>query len=280
MRIYNNVDEIRAYLDTLRKVDKSIGLVPTMGALHNGHLTLINEARKCDIVVVSIFVNPLQFNMVEDLDKYPRQLSQDIKMLESRCDVLFAPEISDMYQNKPQVSMDFMEMGSVLEGAFRPGHFNGVGVVVAKLFNIIQPEKAYFGLKDLQQYVLIKQMVTDLSMPVEIVGCPIAREESGLAMSSRNQRLSENGRAIASNIHTGLKMACQLPKKYSLIETKNQVLGFYKTVKGLEIEYLEFVDDLMSVQLEFTDNPNLAVCVAGYVEGVRLIDNLYLRSEN
>ena len=281
MLIYNNVSEIRAYLTRLKREGKSVGLVPTMGALHDGHMTLIDKARQSDIVVVSLFVNPLQFNKSEDLDKYPRQLESDIAMLEPKCDVLFAPSESDMYDTVPVVSLDFKEMGSVLEGAFRPGHFNGVGVVVSKLFNIIQPDSAYFGLKDLQQYLIIKQMVKDLSVPIEIVGCPIAREKSGLAMSSRNLRLSETGKKTAANLFTGLSMAKNLVEKNRpLSETKSEVLGFYKSVEGLEIEYLEFVDNKLTIQSTLDDCHNVAVCVAGYVEGVRLIDNLYLRSEN
>ena len=281
MLIYNNVSEIRAYLTRLKREGKSVGLVPTMGALHDGHMTLIDKARQSDIVVVSLFVNPLQFNKSEDLDKYPRQLESDIAMLEPKCDVLFVPSESDMYDTVPVVSLDFKEMGSVLEGAFRPGHFNGVGVVVSKLFNIIQPDSAYFGLKDLQQYLIIKQMVKDLSVPIEIVGCPIAREKSGLAMSSRNLRLSETGKKTAANLFAGLSMAKNLVEKNRpLSETKSEVLGFYKSVEGLEIEYLEFVDNKLIIQSSLENDNNIAVCVAGYVEGVRLIDNLYLRSEN
>lgn len=281
MLIYDNVSEIRAYLSGIRQSGKTIGLVPTMGALHNGHLTLINEAKKCDVVVVSIFVNPLQFNQTEDLDKYPRQLESDIEMLKPLCDVLFVPSEVSMYDSVPEVSLDFKEMGRVLEGAFRPGHFNGVGVVVTKLFNIIQPDFAYFGLKDLQQYLLIKQMVKDLSIPVEIVGCPIARETSGLAMSSRNLRLSERGKEKAAHLYEGLSMAKELVEKNKpLPETKSEVMGFYKSVDGLEIEYLEFVDQSLKIQSTLPNGQQVAICVAGYVEGVRLIDNLYLRSEN
>jgi pantoate--beta-alanine ligase len=281
MRIYDNLTEIQGYLNQRKRSGDSIGLVPTMGALHEGHMSLINAARACDVVVVSIFVNPLQFNMAEDLKKYPRQLAKDKEFLKDRCDVLFVPTVNEMYKDAPKVSIDFGSLGSILEGEFRPGHFNGVGVVVAKLINIIQPDTAYFGLKDLQQFLLIRQMVTELSMPVNIVGCPIIRESTGLAMSSRNVRLSDAGRVIATEIFKGLQMARQLVKNNCTIsETKSQILGFYRSVKGLEVEYFEFVDDSMIIQSKIDHQANIAVCVAAYVEGVRLIDNLYLRSEN
>jgi pantoate--beta-alanine ligase len=281
MLIYDNLTEIQSYLNARKRSGDTIGLVPTMGALHEGHMSLINEARKCDVVVVSIFVNPLQFNMAEDLAKYPRQLNQDVAFLEDRCDVLFAPSEKEMYKNEPKVAIDFGKMGNVLEGEFRPGHFSGVGVVVAKLLNIIQPDSAFFGLKDLQQFLLIRQMVNELSMPINIIGCPIIRENTGLAMSSRNVRLSDSGRTVATSIYAGLQLAGELVKNKSTIsETKKKVLSFYKSVDGLEVEYLEFVNDSMEILSEVDRNANMAVCVAAYVEGVRLIDNLYLRSEN
>jgi pantoate--beta-alanine ligase len=280
MQVYDNVKGIRAHLTDLKRKGQTIGLVPTMGALHSGHLSLVRQARECDVVVVSVFVNPLQFNQQEDLDKYPRDLHADLAALGSECDIVFAPTVSEMYPSANKIAVDFGEQASRLEGEFRPGHFNGVGVVVSKLFNILMPDRAYFGLKDLQQYLLIKQMVHDLSFPVEIVGCPIVREESGLAMSSRNQRLSEEGLSIAAHIYQGLCIAKRgLDQNVSIDETKLAVLSYYSSVNGLSIEYLEFVDEQMAVVNHFDKSKTLSVCVAAYVEGVRLIDNLYLRTE-
>jgi len=281
MQIYDNVQGIRAHLAKVKRKGETIGLVPTMGALHDGHISLVKQARACDVVVASVFVNPLQFNQQEDLDKYPRDIVGDLAALESHCDIVFVPSVADMYPSPPLAQVDFGEMANRLEGVFRPGHFNGVGVVVSKLFNILMPDKAFFGLKDLQQYLLIKQMVYDFSMPVEVIGCQIVREVSGLAMSSRNQRLSVDGKQIASSIFQGLQMALDFyQKNKSLPETKSAVLGYYTSVNGLTIEYLEFVDAGLEILETFDNNRTISVCVAAYVEEVRLIDNLYLRSEN
>jgi len=280
MQIYDNVQGIRAHLAKEKRKGHTIGLVPTMGALHEGHISLVRSARACDVVVASVFVNPLQFNQQEDLDKYPRDIEGDLAALGSHCDVVFIPSVKDMYPTVPLVQVDFGEMAKRLEGVFRPGHFSGVGVVVSKLFNIITPDKAYFGLKDLQQFLLIRQMAYDFSLPVEVIGCPIVREKSGLAMSSRNQRLSEQGKQVASHIYAGLQLAQDsYQKNKSLPETKSAVLGYYQSVKGLSVEYLEFVDAQLEQLTSFDKSETISVCVAAYVEDVRLIDNLYLRSE-
>lgn len=263
-----------------KRKGNTIGLVPTMGALHDGHISLVRAARACDVVVSSVFVNPLQFNQQEDLDKYPRDIEGDLAALAPHCDVVFIPSVNDMYPTAPLVRVDFGEMATRLEGEFRPGHFNGVGVVVSKLFNIVLPDKAFFGLKDLQQFLLIRQMAFDFSLPVEIIGCPIVREPNGLAMSSRNQRLSTKGKQVAAHIYVGLQLALEaFQKNKTLSETKSTVLGYYQSVVGLSVEYLEFVDARLE-GLETFDNTNtISVCIAAYVEDVRLIDNLYLRSE-
>ncbi|MFY0607361.1 MAG: pantoate--beta-alanine ligase [Cyclobacteriaceae bacterium] len=263
----------------LQKEGKKIGLVPTMGALHLGHFSLIEAARNAnDNVVVSIFVNPLQFNREEDLLNYPRTLEQDIESLKSlNVDVLYCPEASDMYLSKPKISIDFGSLADTMEGHFRPGHFSGVGVIVTKLFNQINPDRAYFGLKDLQQFLLIKKMTEELSSPVEVVGLPTARTDSGLARSSRNMRLSKNGLDISANIYQGLQLAKDRWNTHTEVEiVKAEVMEFYQAIDGLEIEYFSIVNPSDLRDLEFNNSQSVAFCVAGYVEGVRLIDNLYL----
>ncbi len=263
------------------KNDEIIGLVPTMGSLHEGHLGLIKASlEQSHFTVVSIFVNPLQFNKKEDLDAYPRNLEEDLKLLEAQgVDAVFNPPESTLYKSRPKVSFDFGELDKVLEGEYRPGHFKGVGIVVSKLFNLVKPDKAFFGLKDLQQYLIIKQLTRDLSYDIEIVGVPTAREKSGLALSSRNSRLSDHGQHIASGIYKGLKHAEGLIKKgVTPPEIKESSIEFYKTISGLEIEYFEIVEDQGLSAIETFDGlESVAVCVAAYVEGIRLIDNLYLR---
>ena len=280
MQVIHSPAEIYQLSLDFRAKNYAIGLVPTMGALHKGHFELINKAKgNCDVVVVSIFVNPLQFNNQEDLKNYPRNLNQDIESLSQLgVDIVFAPSEEAMYPLNPVISLDFGGISSKLEGSFRPGHFAGVGLVVAKLFNLILPHQAYFGLKDLQQYLLMRKMIDDLSFQVEIIGVPIVRESSGLAMSSRNQRLSENGKQIASHIFQGLKrFKALLEEGWPVNETKKRVIDFYKHVNGFKLEYLEAVEPDTLEEKVKNDGSAIAICVAGYVEGIRLIDNLYLR---
>jgi len=259
---------------------QKIGFVPTMGALHQGHYSLVQTARELnDIVVVSIFVNPLQFNNSSDLTNYPRTLASDLEALERLgVDVVYLPSESDMYPQKPEVSVGFGNMAKVMEGQFRPGHFDGVGVVVAKLLHQVFPHRAYFGLKDLQQYLLIKRMTDDLSFPTEIIGLPIVRENSGLAMSSRNRRLSKAGFDTAANIYKGLLKGEESWRSgKSPNETLSSVFDFYKSVNGLDVEYVQIVNPSDLTDVEDNLSQSVAICVAGYVEGIRLIDNLYLR---
>ncbi len=258
-----------------------VGLVPTMGALHKGHEKLILRCiSENDISVVSVFVNPAQFNNAEDLKMYPRTLREDIGILEKlKVDYLFNPKEHEMYAETPSLSINFGKMASVLEGEFRPGHFNGVGLIIAKLFNIIRPNKAYFGLKDLQQFLLIKKMTKELNFRAEVIGVDTVRESSGLAMSSRNQRLSTEGKKIASTISEGLHLIQKgLEQEEELQYVLNRALAFYARQKGLEVEYLRAVNpiNLKSIK-SYSRNSELAVCFSGYVEGIRLIDNLYLR---
>lgn len=281
MRAIIAPNEMSSICSDLRSKDRTIGLVPTMGALHEGHLVLVKASLKMnDITVVSIFVNPLQFDKHEDLANYPMTLDSDLAKLEAiGVDYVFQPSAEQFYVDEPIVSISFGRMETVLEGEFRPGHFGGVGVVVSKLFHIAQPDHSYFGLKDLQQFLLIKRMGQDLAFPVKVVGVETKREASGLAMSSRNLRLSEEGREIASKIQVGLKLS-----EKSILDNKEpglvkqEALTFYQKVDELKVEYLELVDGETLMPIDnYEEISELAVCFAGYVEGVRLIDNLYLR---
>jgi pantoate--beta-alanine ligase len=283
MQVVTSPRRITELMKALRNQGKSIGLVPTMGALHDGHASLFRESLKYnDITVVSVFVNPMQFNNQDDFNNYPRPFAQDQKILEGLgVDVLYAPSEKEMYPESPLVNLEFGVMAEIMEGAFRPGHFDGVGLVIAKLLNQVLPDKAYFGLKDLQQFLLISRLVKDLSFTSEVVGLPIIREKSGLAMSSRNMRLSDGGLQLATNIYTGLEFAQKnISDGFDVDETKLAVFDFYSRIDGLEVEYLEFVnpDDLSAIEPKISPK-DVAICVAAYVEGIRLIDNIYLRQD-
>lgn len=260
-----------------KKSGLSIGFVPTMGALHEGHLDLVREAKKnCDRVVVSIFVNPLQFNNAQDLLHYPRRPEEDAKMLSAEgADFLYLPEASSFYEEPAVMNLDFGTAGKWLEGAMRPGHFSGVGVVVSRLFHLVQPDYAYFGAKDLQQVAVVKTLVRDLEFPVTIVRCPTRREPSGLAMSSRNLRLSEKGRATAARLYEALKIAMALgaEKAEEALEAGRNHLQQFPEI---ELEYMEWVDaDSMQNRNEGKIPPEkAAICLAAKVEGIRLIDNI------
>lgn len=282
MRAITAPKEILQLTSQLRVEGKTIGLVPTMGALHDGHLSLVRKSiEENDITVVTIFVNPLQFNKEKDLANYPRSIDEDKEMLRSfGVDHLFEPSADQFIAKKPILKMSFGDLEAKMEGEFRPGHFAGVGIVVNKLLNLVQPNRAYFGLKDLQQFMIVRKMAEDLSMPTEIKGVETVREESGLAMSSRNRRLSEQGLMVGANIHKGLQMAKdQILRGEDLKNVKNNLLSFYSTTSGLEVEYLEIFDpsDFSSIE-KYGSGVELAIFFAGYVENVRLIDNLYLRS--
>ena len=256
----------------------TIGFVPTMGALHQGHLDLVRRARReCDRVVVSIFVNPLQFNNPEDLLKYPRHPEADARMLESEnVDLLYSPQAADFYQIPSVTTLDFGIAGAGLEGAMRPGHFSGVGLVLARLFHLVQADKAYFGAKDLQQVAVVKTLVRDLEFPLEVVRCTTRREESGLAMSSRNMRLSPDGIQLAAQLHKALQLAMGNSKGHiNPISSRSAALDYLQSFAGIEIEYLEWVDaNSMQIWNEGPEPEEPAVCLAAWVEGVRLIDNL------
>lgn len=275
-------------LELFRQKGLSIGFVPTMGALHEGHLSLIRRARaENDIVVCSIFVNPIQFNNKEDLAKYPRTMDADAALLESEnCDMIFAPEVDEMYPNNngPIPVYDLEGLDQPMEGQFRPGHFQGVCVVVHKLFSIVNPDRAYFGNKDFQQLAIIRHMVKQQKLNVKIVGCDIVREKDGLAMSSRNMRLTEAERLIAPKIYQTLLQAKKKVADYKNTSFTPALLRQWisdeiSSNKPLKPEYVEIVN---VNTLQPTDNWNegkeLIVCVAIYDGTVRLIDNLVIFS--
>ncbi len=278
MHIFNTIAETQTYLKSQKRVSKTIGFVPTMGALHAGHVSLLKRAKiENDIAVCSIFVNPTQFNNPEDLKKYPRTLERDCELLlPAGCDVVFAPSAEEMYPSLPQLKMDFGSLETVMEGKFRPGHFNGVGIVVGKLFNIVKPDKAYFGLKDLQQVAVIRRMVKDLSFDVEIVPCPTLRETDGLAMSSRNTRLSAEARILAPQIYKILNLAKEkLQAGASVSEMQVVVNEHFSNFPAFEPEYFEAADfdTLQPIEAQIAEGKT-ALCIAAFLGGVRLIDNI------
>ncbi|GLU55858.1 pantothenate synthetase [Dyadobacter frigoris] len=249
-----------------------------MGALHEGHISLIQTASfQNDITVCSIFVNPTQFNNPEDLAKYPRTLEEDCAMLESAgCSAVFAPTVDEMYPEPTMLTMNFGLLETVMEGASRPGHFNGVGIVVSKLFNIVQPHKAYFGQKDLQQVTVVKRLVADLSFNLELIVCPTVRENDGLAMSSRNRRLNDAERAHAPIIY---KILLDAKEKIlggnDIEETKEAVQREFLVLAGFELDYFEVVN-IRTLQSIHTigSTATTALCIATFLGSVRLIDNI------
>lgn len=257
----------------------SVGFVPTMGALHSGHLSLVKQATaENKMVVVSIFVNPTQFNDKTDLERYPRTLEKDIQLLEpTGCHIVFAPGVNEIYPEPDTRKFDFGALETVMEGKHRPGHFNGVAQVVSKLFEMVQPTRAYFGLKDFQQLAIIKNMVKQLQLDVEIVPCPIIREKSGLAMSSRNELLSSEERKNAALISETLFKAKELSGQKSVNELTRWVIDTINKNPFLDVEYFEIVDDTHLQRVKSWEEKNTKVgCVAVFCGKVRLIDNIIL----
>lgn len=276
--------------ETIAKIDellvnesnkgKKIGFVPTMGALHEGHLSLIRQAfAENDVVVASIFVNPIQFNNPDDLQKYPRTFEADCALLQSAgCHFLFYPSVAEMYPEPVTKVYDFGQLDKVMEGEHRPGHFNGVAVVVHKLFEIVKPTKAYFGLKDFQQLAIVQQLVINEAIPVQIVPCPIVREHDGLAMSSRNVRLGANERAIAPFIYQTLKQAVELSANTSVEAVKQYVYNAFSKQEAFNLEYFSIVDGVTLQDVStFETNKFTVGCIAVHLGGVRLIDNIVFR---
>lgn len=282
--LVHNIKEVREKVCEWKKDGLTIGLVPTMGALHAGHLSLIKKAKECcDKVVVSVFVNPIQFGPSEDFDKYPRTLDADTKLCnEEGVDIVFAPSAKEMYGEGNRLSNDTLTYVcppffyvNTLCGKSRPGHFDGVCTVVMKLFNIVQPDRAFFGQKDAQQAIIIKKMVNDLNIPIEITQCPIVREESGLALSSRNKYLTEEGKKdalVLSRILSNIKICYN--KGIKDISALKETAYSFLTDKH-DLEYLEFVDKNTLENKTEADDNTIAL-IACRVDGVRLIDNNFL----
>ena len=277
MKVYKTVSGLSDALDQCRKEGKTIGLVPTMGALHNGHLSLVKRCvAENDVCVVSVFVNPTQFNNSTDLEKYPRTEEADIELLTSaNCTFAFIPSVEEIYPTPDTRKFDFTPLDQVMEGPARPGHFNGVGQVVSRLFDIVKPTRAYFGEKDFQQLAIIREMVKRYNYNLEIVGCPIVREESGLALSSRNARLSDEEKKIAVNISRALFMSVDLASVKSVEEVKNWVVSTINKFPKLEVEYFEIVNSLTLQPIkEWSDADYVTGCITVYCGEVRLIDNI------
>ena len=278
MDIFTEIKPLRALLGAKRSQHLSIGLVPTMGALHAGHLELIKASKsENDITVCSIYVNPAQFNSQTDLEKYPRTLENDKQMLvNSGCDLIFAPVNEEMYQQKNQIHFDFGSLDTVMEGKFRPGHFSGVALVVSKLFNIVQPNRAYFGQKDFQQYKIISKTVDELLFDLTLSSVPIVREEDGLAMSSRNQRLKPEERKKAPIFYQLLVKAKQLLEKGQQFESVKQVITQKcESIQGIRLEYLELADQENLNATKIVSDKTVLL-IAGYVGEIRLIDNILM----
>lgn len=278
IRTKKNLSEIT---NKAKSAGKTVGLVPTMGALHAGHLSLIERARKeCDFVAVSVFVNPTQFNNANDLVTYPRTEEADCKLLESAgVDVAFIPSVEEIYPEPDTRVFDLGEVANVMEGPMRPGHFNGVAQIVSKLFEMVNPDKAYFGEKDFQQIAVIRKMVDICGFNLEIVSCPIKREADGLALSSRNVRLTPEGRKTAPIIYKTLKDSVEYSQSHTLEETKNYVVNTLNAINGLEVEYYEIVDSIsMQPVKDWKDTQNgVQGCITVYCGDVRLIDNIKYR---
>ena len=277
MELIQTIRELRAKLDALRGEGKTIGLVPTMGALHAGHASLVKRAvAENDVVVVSDFVNPTQFNDKDDLAKYPRTLDADCRLLES-CGAafVFAPSVEEIYPEPDTRMFSYAPLDTVMEGKYRPGHFNGVCQIVSKLFLIVEPTRAYFGEKDFQQLAIIREMVRRYPFDLQIVGCPIVREADGLALSSRNARLSGEQRKQALQISKALFASVDYAKSHTLAETKAFVEKTIADAEGLRLEYFEIVDgNTLQTVGEWEESKYVVGCITVFCGEVRLIDNI------
>lgn len=286
MKIVKQICELKNCISEARNAKKNIGLVPTMGALHAGHISLVERCvAENDLTVVSVFVNPTQFNDKSDLAAYPRTPEQDAAMLEKAgCDIVFMPEVEEMYPEPDTRQFSFGALEQVMEGPYRPGHFNGVAQIVSKLFYAVEPDRAYFGEKDFQQLAIINKMVKDLNMNLEIVPCPIVRENDGLAMSSRNVRLNETERAIAPKIFATLNDVASkidatgvtsLQDSMSPAEMKSYALSKYSEIKEFDVEYVEITDEINLKSIEnWNECEHARIFVALQLGPVRLIDNV------
>lgn len=277
MLVVDTIEQLRSYLAAARAEGKSVGLVPTMGALHEGHASLVaRSVAENGVTVVSVFVNPTQFNDKGDLERYPRTLDADCRLLERLgADCVFAPSVEEVYPEPDTREFDFTPLDKVMEGIYRPGHFNGVAQIVSKLFMYVEPDRAYFGEKDFQQLAIIREMVRQMDFKLTIVGCPIVREDDGLALSSRNALLTESQRRTALAISKTLFASVAYAKQHTLAETKQMVEQAIADTEGLELEYYEIVDGNTLQPLTAWDDASYVVgCITVYCGKVRLIDNI------
>ncbi len=277
MKVIHSVADLQYFLNQADNKGKTIGFVPTMGALHNGHLNLVKQAgQESDLVVVSIFVNPTQFNNAKDLERYPRDIEKDLDALNTvTCDIVFTPDVKEVYPEKDIRTFKFGNLETVMEGKFRPGHFNGVAQVVSRLFDIVKPHKAFFGLKDFQQLAIVRAMVKQLQLAVEIIACNTVREADGLAMSSRNMLLSDKQRKNAPAIARSLSESCNFVPETTVERIKNKVAQTINATEGLEVEYFEIVDGYTLQRVDNWHESNYIVgCIAVFAGEIRLIDNV------
>ena len=282
MKVIQKIGELQNELFSYRKNNKTIGLVPTMGALHAGHASLVKQSvKENDVTVVSVFLNPTQFNDKGDLERYPRTLEADCQLLEAcGADYVFAPTVEEIYPKPDNRQFEFSPQSTVMEGAKRPGHFNGVCQVVSRLFYIVRPDRAYFGEKDWQQIAVIKRLVDFIGMKdsITIVECPIVREQDGLAMSSRNMLLTADERAIAPKIYEALRKSVDYSQSHSVAETQEKVVNEINAVDGLEVEYFEIVDGNTLLKVN-TWEDYVVGCITVYCGHmpIRLIDHIKYR---
>ncbi len=278
MKVFSKIVDLQNELFAQRKEGKTVGLVPTMGALHEGHASLVSRSvEENGVTVVSVFVNPTQFNDKNDLNTYPRTLDADCRLLEKvGADIVFAPSVEEMYPTVDNRSFEFPPVSTVMEGAHRPGHFNGVCQVVSRLFYIVRPDRAYFGEKDWQQIAVVKAMVKYLGLGLQIVECPIVREADGLAKSSRNTLLAPEERAIAPNIYKYLRESVDYAKTHTLKETHDWVVSGINAVDGLEVEYFAIVDGATLLDVDDWSGASVVGCITVYCgkKPVRLIDHI------
>ena len=279
MKVFKKIVDLQNALFDERKQGKNVGLVPTMGALHEGHASLVRRSvSENEVTVVSVFVNPTQFNDKNDLKNYPRDLEADCRLLEAcGADYVLAPEVEEMYPTPDTRHFEFPPVSTVMEGAHRPGHFNGVCQVVSRLFYIVRPDRAYFGEKDWQQIAVVKAMVRQLGLGVQIVECEIGRDDDGLARSSRNTLLSADERAIAPAIYKALKDSLTYAKKHTLKETHDKVVADINKVDGLDVEYFSIVDgNTLQDVAEWEDSAYIVGCITVYCgkTPIRLIDHI------
>lgn len=281
MLVFHKVFDISNYLSKNFQNKATIGFVPTMGALHDGHISIIKKSKaENDITVSSIFVNPTQFNNLEDFDKYPKTIGSDIEKLATvKADILFLPEVDEMYPHGTEynVSFDVGYLDTVMEGAFRPGHFKGVAQIVKRLLDIVQPDNLYLGQKDYQQFMVVKKMINDLQFPVNLIMAPTIRESDGLAMSSRNMRLNETARKNASLLYAILQQAATDIKTLSIADATKKAMNSLEQIPDTQPEYIAFADaETLEPLTRYFPEKKTVICIAAWVGGVRLIDNIIL----